>query len=201
MLSAFVLYGLWMFLYAPIPSFSYFQGDFFCSFNKITLIITPSVHNGWRNCLDLVAQMRWKKNDISKQIDIIKEDSDYNKSAKIKLIKQRSEIDTLLNQTIQGITDLENKLFVNYKKRYFSKIKPIRSKLIAKQAVLTADLVASIRDGERQLVVKISKTIGFNYQRIKLIEGVLTSKSLDEMIPLLTTYEWIIANQISWKSE
>ena len=182
-------------------AFSYYEVNFSCSYDKWNLVITQNPHSGWRNCLDLVAHLKSKHSEITKLIDLAKGDSDYTKSAKLQLIKQRSEIDWLYNKTIQWIIDLEWKLFISYKKKYFSKIKPIRSKLIAKQAVLAADLLVSIHDGERDLVWKITKTIWFNYQRIKLIEWILTSKSLDEMMPLLQTYESIITLYIEWKSE
>lgn len=190
----------WFFIfYCLMPSaFAYYQAEFYCSFNSKSLIITPSSHQWWRNCLDLIAQLRSKKQEINKQIEAAIGSSDYNTSAKKILIKQRSDMDYLVQQTISWVNNLELKLYSNYKKKYFSKLKPIRAKLIAKQAVLSADLFASIVDWEKILVSKISKTIGFNYQRIKLIEGILTSKSLDEMIPLLTTYELIVTNP-SWK--
>jgi len=92
---------------------------------------------------------------------------------------------------------LEAKLFVNYKKKYNSKLKSIRKKLVTKQGVLTVDLIGSINDGQQTLTVQIIKTIGLNYQRIKLIDGILTSTSLDEMVPLLDTYEQIITSQLS----
>jgi hypothetical protein len=182
-------------------SFAYFEASFFCSFNKGELTITQTTHSWWRNCLELIAHFKTKESEITKLIDYMKEDSDYNKSAKSKLIKQRSEIQSLSNKTVQWVLDLESKLYLSYKKKYFNKIKPIRSKLIAKQAVLTADMIASLREWERLLVIKISSTIGFNYQRIKLIEWILTSKTLDEMMPLLQTYESIITQYVEWKSE
>jgi len=181
--------------------YSYYESDFFCSFSNANLIITQNAHNGWRNCLDLISYLLLKKSEITSSINIVKEDSAYNKSAKLKLIKQRTEMDSLYTKTVQWVIDLESQLFLSYKKKYLNKIKPIRSKLITKQAVLSTDLLISIREGKRELVKNITKTIGFNYQRIKLIEWIITSKSLDEMMPLLQTYESIITEYIQWKSE
>lgn len=182
-------------------SYAYFEASFFCSFNKGDLTITQTAHSWGRNCLELIAHFKSKESELTKLIDYAKEDSDYNKSAKSKLIKQRSEIQTLSNKTVQWVIDLESKLYLSYKKKYFNKIKPIRAKLIAKQAVLTADMATSLKEWERLLVIKISSTIGFNYQRIRLIEWILASKTLDEMMPLLQTYESIISQYVEWKSE
>lgn len=201
----FVLTFILVFFFVFFPNcnvaYMYFETDFFCSFNNTQLIITQTTHSGWRNCLDFIAYLKSKRTEISKQIDLVKEDSDYNKSAKSKLIKQRSEIDALYNKSVQWVIDLENKIFQSYKKKYNTKIKQIRSKLITKQAILATDLLVSIREWERELVWKISKTIGFNFLRIKLIEWIISSKNLDEMIPLLNTYESIITEYIEWKLE
>lgn len=145
--------------------------------------------------------MKAKKEETIKQITTLYDSSNYNQSVKVMLIKQRNDLDTLITKTIEWVNNLEAKLFVNYKKKYNSKLKSIRKKLVTKQGVLTADLIGSINDGQQTLTVQIIKTIGLNYQRIKLIDGILTSTSLDEMVPLLDTYEQIITSQLSWKSE
>ncbi len=145
--------------------------------------------------------MKAKKEETIKQITTLYDSSNYNQSVRVMLIKQRNDLDTLITKTIEWVNNLEAKLFVNYKKKYNSKLKSIRKKLVTKQGVLTVDLIGSINDGQQTLTVQIIKTIGLNYQRIKLIDGILTSTSLDEMVPLLDTYEQIITSQLSWKSE
>jgi hypothetical protein len=184
-----------------VTVFSYFQPDFQCSFIDNNLKVAAKSHYGSKNCLDTIAQLKTKKTQVSKQIEELQWNSAYNKSVRIKLIKQRTDIDTVIGQVASGINNLEAKTYATYKKKYFTKLKPIRAKLIAKQAALAAELASSLNDGEKALVTRIIKTIGFNYQRIKLIEGILTSKTLDEMIPMLNTYEGLITSQLAWKSE
>lgn len=180
---------------------SYFQPQFECSFINTTLNITSTPHPGSKNCLQLISSMKAKKEETIKQITTLYDSSNYNQSVRVMLIKQRNDLDTLITKTIEWVNNLEAKLFVNYKKKYNSKLKSIRKKLVTKQGVLTVDLIGSINDGQQTLTVQIIKTIGLNYQRIKLIDGILTSTSLDEMVPLLDTYEQIITSQLSWKSE
>ncbi len=183
--------------------FSYFQDTFHCALGSSTLQIATKEFQGSSLCLDLVRQLQGRKTEIISQLDQISTEpaSAYNKSVKVTLIKQRIDIEKLIGQMISWVNNLELRLYNNYKKRYFSKLKPIRSKLITKQAVFNVDLAQSIGEGDIVLVTKIVRIIWFNYQRIKLIEGILASKSLDEMMPLLDTYEALIANQLQWKSE
>ncbi|MFA7284407.1 MAG: hypothetical protein WC004_01115 [Candidatus Absconditabacterales bacterium] len=184
-------------------SYGYFQDKFHCSLHSSTLQIASNPFTESALCLDLVRQLHWREKEIASQLDWINSEpaSSYNRSVRITLTRQRADITKLIGQMISGVNNLELKLYTNYKKKYFTKLKPIRSKLIAKQAVLNADLAQSVAKGEALLVGKIIRTIGFNYQRIKLIEGILASKSLDEMIPLLQTYETLIANQLKGSSE
>lgn len=197
---------LWLsyivFFYTSQNTMSYFQPQFECSFSGSILTITSTTHYWSKNCIQLISSMRARKQDIIKQITIISDsssyNSSYNQSVKPMLIKQRNDLDVLITKTIEGVTSLEAKLFINYKKKYYTKLKSIRTKLVTKQSVLTIDLIGAISEWQYMLTNQIIKTIGLNYQRIKLIEGVLTSKSLDDMIPLLDTYEQIITSQLSW---
>ena len=181
---------------------SYFQPQFECSFSGSVLNITSAPHQWSKNCLQLISSMRAKKQDVIKQIIVLSDsssyNSSYNQSVKPLLIKQRNDLDALITKSIEGVTNLEAKLFVNYKKKYYTKLKSIRTKLVTKQSVLTIDLIGAISDWQYMLTNQIIKTIWLNYQRIKLIECILTSKSLDDMIPLLDTYEQIITSQLSW---
>gem|GEM_PF-7004759 len=97
-------------------------------------------------CLDLVRQLHWREKEIASQLDWINSEpaSSYNRSVRITLTRQRADITKLIGQMISGVNNLELKLYTNYKKKYFTKLKPIRSKLIAKQAVLNADLAQSV---------------------------------------------------------
>lgn len=94
--------------------------------------------------------MRAKKQDVIKQIIVLSDsssyNSSYNQSVKPLLIKQRNDLDALITKSIEGVTNLEAKLFVNYKKKYYTKLKSIRTKLVTKQSVLTIDLIGAISD-------------------------------------------------------
>lgn len=201
-IGALVFFGIAFFN----DSSAYFQPYFHCSFVDGEFQISNGAHNGSRNCMDLLTQLKARRVELSQQLQLPHADSDYNTYARIQLIKQRGDIDAIVTQIVSGVNDLEQKIYLSYKKRYFSKLKPIRSKLVAKQSSLAAELASSTLAWEKAIMAKVIKTVGFNYQRIKLIEGILTSKSLDEMIPLLETYETLIANQLltsawTWKSE
>lgn len=153
--------------------------------------------SGSKNCLDLVGQLRTRKVELTKQILEIKSTSIYNQSARTKLLKEIKEIDVFLEQLIEGINSLESKIHLSYQKKYFEQLKAIQLKLVSKQVVLAADQSSFINNGDKKLLENIIKTIGFNYQRIRLIEGILASKNLDEMVPLLNTYQSLISSQLT----
>lgn len=179
----------------------YFQGNFHCLYSWSNLQVMTKSQSGSKNCMDLISQLNTRKTEIIKQTMQIKPSSIYNQSARAKLIRQDKEIDNFLSQLVQGVNDLENKVKAWYQKKYFDQLKSIRLKLVSKQALLAADQIKFISDWDKKLLDNIIKTIGFNYQRIKLIEGILSSMTLDEMIPLLDTYESLITSQLTWKSE
>jgi hypothetical protein len=185
----------------PGKTNSYFQGSFHCSYSGNNLQVMTRSQTGSKNCIDLIAQLRIRKTAVVKQTFQIKSTSLYNQSARTKLIKEGKEIDTYLAQIIEGVNSLEEKINISYQKKYFEQLKSIRLKLLSKQALLAADQTNFINNGDKKLLENIIKTIGFNYQRIKLIEGILSSTTLDEMMPLLNTYESLINSQLTWKSE
>ena len=191
-------------LFTLIPSqqtHSYFQGNFQCMYIGSSLQVMTKYQSGSKNCLDLVGQLRTRKVELTKQILEIKSTSIYNQSARTKLLKEIKEIDVFLEQLIEGINSLESKIHLSYQKKYFEQLKAIQLKLVSKQVVLAADQSSFINNGDKKLLENIIKTIGFNYQRIRLIEGILASKNLDEMVPLLNTYQSLISSQLTWKSE
>lgn len=181
--------------------FSYFQHTFYCTLENASLQIASTRFAWSRLCLELISQLKERKTEISSQLDWlnIQADTSYNSSVKTTLRRQRNDIEKLSSQILSGVNNLETRLYTNQKKKYFLQLRSIRIRLIAKQAVLSADLARSITDGQVTLVGKVISTIGFNYQRIKLIEWILSSKSLDEMMPLLDIYKGLIESQTTWK--
>ncbi len=191
-------------LFTLIPSqqtHSYFQWNFQCMYIGSSLQVMTKYQSWSKNCLDLIGQLRIRKNEVTKQILEIKSTSIYNQSARTKLLKEIKEIEVFLSQLIEGVNSLEDKINLSYQKKYFEKLKAIQLKLVSKQVVLAADQTNFINNWDRKLLENIIKTIGFNYQRIRLIEGILSSENLDEMVPLLNTYESLITSQLTWKSE
>ncbi|HNG97019.1 MAG TPA: hypothetical protein PLW93_01980 [Candidatus Absconditabacterales bacterium] len=193
-----IMMTVWLGFGGRVQSIGYFQPQFYCSFSGSVLTITTNTHPYSRNCLDMISTMRSRKQDIIKQIDMLSgSTTSYNLSVRKTLVKNRNDLDLFIQNTIEGINTMEAKLFSNTKKTYITKLKQIRAKIIEKQAVLVVDLTTSINDGQRTMVQNIISAIGFNYQRLKLIEGVLSSKSADEMMPLLHIYQGIINQQLS----
>ena len=187
-------------LLAFIPSnqsHGYFQGSFQCQYIGNNLQVMTKSQTGSKNCIDLIGQLRARKAQVVKQTLEIKSTSLYNQSVRTKLIKEGKEIDTYLTQLIDGVNSLEEKINLSYQQKYFEKLKVIQLKLISKHALLTADQTKFINNGDRKLLENINKTIGFNYQRIRLIEGIRASTNLDEMVPLLNTYESLITSQLN----